>query len=144
MKSYTATDFQSAMQGPDPRLEELTSLRRWIGSPAEILAQSQSLIGTVLTERGLMDIEDALVTFGVSLVVYRFGTWVVTEDGIACLAHHYPLTQARLHEQQDWVSHLAEHPWVNLWDLLRALTIAQHLRVHREDNGASGDGAHPS
>src|SRR4051812_30562913 len=101
MKHYTAADFQSAMRGPDPRMEELAFLRSCMGSPAVLLGQSEPLVGMVLTERGLMDVEDAIVTWNVGAVLYRFGTWVVTEDGIACLAHHYPLTQARLHEQQD-------------------------------------------
>ncbi len=144
MKHYTAADFQSAMRGHDPRMEELAFLRSCLGSPSELLGQSQPLAGMVLTEQGLMDVEDAIITWNVGAVLYRFGTWVVTEDGIACLAHHYPLTQARLHEQQDWASHLAEHPWVNLWDLVRALAVAQHPGAHREENGASGDGAHPS
>jgi hypothetical protein len=144
MKPYTAADFQFAMQGPDPRMEELAYLQARLGSPVEFLQQSQPLVGLVLTEQGPMEVADAIVAFDVGSVVYRFGAWVVTEDGIACLAHHYPLTRARLQEHQDWGSHLAMHAWVNLWDLVRALAVARRLWAGREDSGPYGDGAHPS
>ncbi len=143
MKPYTAADFQAAMQGPDPRMAELAYLRARLGPPAELLAQSLPPEGTILTEQGPMDVADAMAAFGVDHVIYRFGTWVVTGDGIACLVHHYPLTQARLREHQDWASHLAEHAWVNLWDLVRALAVAHELGSRRDDPGPYGDGAHP-
>ena len=144
MKAYTAADFQSAMHGPDPRMEELAYLQARLGSPVEFLLQSQPLVGLVLTEQGPMEVADAMVAFDVGSAVYRFGTWVVTEDGIACLVHHYPLTRARLQEHQDWASHLAAQAWVNLWDLVRALAVAQHQGSRREETGPYGDGAHPS
>lgn len=125
-------------------MAELTYLRARLGPAEELLAQSQPLEGTVFTEQGSMEVAAAMAAFDVRSVVYRFGTWVVTEDGIACLAHHYPLTQARLQERQDWASHLAEQPWVSLWDALRALAVAEHIRPHRQEHGPRGDGAHPS
>jgi hypothetical protein len=144
MKRYDAAAFQSAMQGPDPRIAELNYLRSRLESAADVLPQSQPLTGTVFTERGPMEVEEALVTFEVGRVLYRFGTWVVTEDGIASLVHAYPLVHARLEEHQDWASLLAEQSWVNLWDLLRALLVVQHMGPHRKQTGGHGDGAHPS
>ena len=143
MKPYTAADFQSAMQGPDPRMAELAYLQERLGPAAELLAQSQPLAGTVFTEQGPMEVADAIAAFAVGTVVYRFGTWVVTEEGVACLVHHYPLVHARLAEQQDWASHLAEQPWVNLWDVLRALAVARQSG-HRQHHEPHGDGAYPS
>ena len=144
MKPYTAADFQSDMHGPDPRMEELAYLEAGLGPAAGLLAQSQPLAGIVLTERGPMEVADAMAAFDVGTAVYRFGTWVVTEDGIACLVHHYPLTHARLQEQEDWASHLAEQTWANLWDALRALTVARQMGSGRQRHGPHGDGAHPS
>ena len=144
MKPYTATDFQSAMQGPDPRMAELAYLQARLRNAAELLVQSQPLEGTVLTEQGPMDVVDAMVAFDVGTVVYRFGTWVVTEDGIACLVRHYPLTRERLQEHQNWASHLAEQTWVSLWDLVRALAVTGHIHSRRQEHGPYGDGAHPS
>ena len=143
MKPYTAADFQSAMQGPDPRMEELAYLQARLGSAPELLPQSQPLAGTVLTEQGPMEVADAMAAFNVGTVVYRFGTWVVTEEGIACLVHHYPLPYARLAEQQDWARLLAAQSWVNLWDVLRALAVARQTG-HRTHHEPHGDGAHPS
>jgi hypothetical protein len=144
MKQFTAADFQAAMQGPDPRMVELTYLQERLGSPAELLAQSLPPLGTVLTDQGPMDVADAMIAFGIDHVVYRFGTWVVTADGIACLVHHFPITRARLREQEDWARYLAGHDWVNLWDLVRALAVAQHSAAHREESGPQGDSAYPS
>lgn len=141
MNRYTAADFQGAMQGRAPRMEELAYLQARLESASVLLAQVQPLTGIVYTDHGPMDVVDAIVAFEVGNVVYRFGTWVVTDDGIACLVHHYPLTYARLHEQQDWASHLAEQPWVNLWDVLRALTVASHRRVRGHEDGGHGDPA---
>ncbi len=144
MKPYTAADFQSAMQGPDPRMEELAYLQACLGSAAELLVQSQPLAGTVLTEQGPMEVADAVTAFDVGTVMYRFGTWVVTEDGMACLARHYPLTRAHHEERDDWASHLAEQTWANLWDLVRALVVAEQRVWRNREQGPFGDEAHPS
>ena len=144
MKPYTAADFHTAMHGIEPRMEELAYLQARLASASVLLAQAQPLTGTVYTERGPMEIAEALVAFNVGTVTHRFGTWVVTEDGIACLVHHYPLTSARLHEQQDWASHLAEQSWVNLWDFLRALTVASNAKTREQQDGSRGDTAQPS
>ncbi|HEX6289417.1 MAG TPA: hypothetical protein VFZ66_09520 [Herpetosiphonaceae bacterium] len=144
MSDYTATDFQTDMRGPDPRMIEVRYLQAHLEPIDALLAQSQPLSGTVLTEQGPMEVPEAITAFDVGTVVYRFGTWVVTGNGIACLVHHYPLSDARLREQQDWVSYLAEQGWVNLWDLLRALTVARHIQSHREQSGPYGEGTHPS
>ncbi len=144
MKPYTAADFQFAMQGPDPRKEELAYLQARLGPATALLPQSQPLMGTLFTDKGPMEVADAVATFEVGTPIYRFGTWVVTEEGIACLVHHYPLAHARLQEQEDWAGHLAEQAWVNLWDLLRALTVARQMESHQTQHGPYGDGAHPS
>ncbi len=144
MKHFTAADFRTAMRGPDPRRAELAFLQSVIGPADDLLAQSQPPSGTVLTERGVMDVAEAMVAFDVGTVIHRFGTWVVTGDGIACLVRHYPLTEKRLHEHEDWAALLAEQPWVNLWDFLRALAVAQHLRRRHPEHGPSGDGAYPA
>jgi hypothetical protein len=91
-----------------------------------------------------MEVEEALDIFDIGAVLYRFGTWVVTKDGIACLIHHYPLTRDRLSEQQDWASFLAEQSWVNLWDLQRALVVEQYVRSRTKHHEDSGDGTHPA
>ena len=144
MSSYTAGDFQSAMHGPDPRMEELGYLQAHMEPATALVAQSQPLNGIVFTERGQMEVAEAIAAFNVDRVLYRFGTWVVTENGIACLAHQFPLTTSRLHEGQDWARYLAEQPWVNLWDLLRALTVAHDLAARSSQRGPQGDGSHPS
>ncbi len=144
MKQYTAADFQAAMHGPDPRADELAYLHARLGPAAALIAQSQPLTGTIFTDQGPMEAVDAAAAFNVGRVLYRFGTWVVTDDGIACLAHHFPLSHARLEEHQDWASHLAEQPWVNLWDLLRAMAVERHMGPHQRQGGPQGDGAHPS
>lgn len=143
MKPYTASDFQAAMQGLEPRMAELAYLQARLEPASVLLAQAQPLTGTVFTDRGPMDLSEALVAFEVGTVLYRFGTWVVTEDGIACLVHHYPLTLARLHEQQDWARHLAEQGWVSLWDVLRAMAVAAHVGKRAQDDGPQGDAAQP-
>lgn len=144
MKPYTAANFQAAMHGLEPRMEELAYLQARLEPANGLLAQAQPLTGTVFTDRGPMELPDALVAFDVGTVIYRFGTWVVTGDGIACLVHHYPLTTARLHEQQDWASHLAEQGWVNLWDFLRALAVASHVGKRGSNDDSHGDAAQPS
>lgn len=144
MKRYTASDFQAAMHGQDPRRAELAHLEACIGPPAGLLAQSQPSTGMVLTEQGPMDVVDALQTLAIGKVVYRFGTWAVTEGRIACLVHAFPLSHAQLQENPDWPSHLAEQPWVNLWDALRALRVAIHVRAQRPPDGSQGDAARPS
>ncbi len=133
MNTPTFAAFHAGMHPRAPRMAELAYLQAHLPPATTLLAQSQPLVGTVFTEQGPMDVAAAIAAFDVGPVRYRFGTWVVTDDGIACLVHHYPLTHARLQEAQDWASHLAEQPWANLWDVLRALAVARqagtpHLR----------------
>lgn len=144
MRRYTATDFQAAMYGPDPRAVELAYLQSRLGPTAVLLAQSQPLIGTVFTEQGSMRVPDAIDAFNVDAVLYRFGTWVVTEHGVACLVHHYPLTQTQVQQPQEIIRQLAEQTWVNLWDLLRALAVARHTGSPQSENGPQGNETHPS
>ncbi len=144
MNVYTAADFQAALQPADPRMVELAYLQAHLAPATALLAQSHPMDGTLFTEQGPLTVVDAIATFEVGPVRYRFGTWVVTEDGIACLVHRYPLTHARLAEAQDWPRHLAELPWVNLWDLLRALAVVQGVVRHPPRPGSQGEGAHPS
>lgn len=144
MKRYGDADFHAAMQRTDPRTAELGYLQACLRDAARLLEQSQPLIGTVLTERGPMEVVDAIAAFDVGTVRYRFGTWAVTEDGIACLVRHYPLTRSRLQENEDWAMHLAEQTWANLWDLVRALVVAEQSEPRRQDHGPYGDDAHPS
>jgi hypothetical protein len=141
---YNAADFQSAMHGPEPRMVELAYLQGLLGPPEVLMAQGQPLVGTVYTTQGPMEVAEALSVFGVGKVVYRFGTWVVTDDGIACLVHNYPLTSTRLREQQDWARHLAEQDWANLWDFLRAFTVAAQIGSLTPSPGPVGDGTRPS
>ena len=144
MKPFGSADFQSAMHGLEPRLAELAYLRACVADAADLLIQSQPLIGTVFTEQGPMEVPEAMAAFGVDSVIYRFGTWVVTDDGIACLTRHFALTRSRLHEHEDWASHLAEQTWANLWDLVRALFVADQIPGHAKENGPYGSPAHPS
>ena len=146
MKAFSAADFQAAMHGPDPRAEELAFLQARLGPATGLIAQSQPLVGTIFTDQGPMEAADAAAAFNVGTVLYRFGTWVVTEDGVACLTHHFPLSHTRLDERQNWASHLAEQPWVNLWDALRALAVEHERQMgpQQQQGGGQGDGAHPS
>ena len=144
MRRYTATDFQAAMYGPDPRSVELAYLQSRLGPQSVLLAQSQPLSGDVFTEQGVMRVSDAITAFDVGVVLYRFGTWVVTEHGIACLVHHYPVTQAQIQQRDDIVRQLAEQSWVNLWDLLRALAVATHHASASTPDGGQGNETHPS
>lgn len=143
-KPFDGADYQAYMNKTDPRMAELLYLEGCIGDVAQIIEQSQPLEGTILTERGIMDVADALVAFDVGPVVYRFGTWVVTQDGIACLVRHYPLTRARLHEREHWASHLAEQSWANLWDVVRALIVARHRGLMNEGHQSTSGGSFPS
>ena len=144
MRPYGGADFQSAMHGQDPRMAELAYLQATLTDAGRLLEQSQPLVGTVFTEQGPMDVVDAMAAFAVDRVVYRFGTWVVTDDGIACLTRHYPLTRARLQEHENWASHLAEQSWANLWDLVRAMVVAEQSVWRTREQGPFGDEAHPS
>lgn len=144
MRRYTAMDFQAEMYGPNPRTIELAHLESRLGPTAALLAQSQSLVGTIFTEQGAMRIADAITAFGVGTVLYRFGTWAVTEQGIACLVHHYPIPQAQIQQQNEIARQMAEQSWVNLWDLLRALTVARHRESSSVDDEGQGNESHPS
>lgn len=144
MRRYTATDFQTAMYGPDPRTVELVYLQSRLEPPAVLLAQSQSLIGTVFTEHGAMRVSEAITAFEVGSVLYRFGTWAVTEHGVACLVHPTSLTQAQIQQRDEIVRQLAEQSWVNLWDLLRALAVARHIESLPPQSGGQGNETHPS
>jgi hypothetical protein len=144
MRRYTATDFQAAMYGPDPRSVELAYLQSRLGPQSVLLAQSQPLTGDVFTEQGAMRVTDAVAAFDVGAVLYRFGTWVVTEHGIACLVHHYPISQAQIQQRDDIAPQLAEQSWVNLWDLLRALAVAGHPASAPPQGGGQGNETHPS
>lgn len=144
MRPYGGADFQSAMHGLEPRMVELAYLQATLRDAEQLLAQSQPLTGTIFTEQGPLEVADAMAAFGVGQVVYRFGTWVVTDDGVACLTRHYPLTRARLEEHEDWASHLAEQTWANLWDLVRALVVAEQRVWRSREKGPFGDESHPS
>ena len=143
MDRYTAADFQSDMQGPSPRTEELAYLQARLGPVEELLRQSQTLEGIVFTERGAMDVEAALEAFDVGPVRYRFGTWVVTDSGIACLVRHYPIAEEHLAGDHDWASLLAEQDWPNLWDLLRTLAVARHS-ARPQTSDRHGGASYPS
>ncbi|HZG67442.1 MAG TPA: hypothetical protein VEZ12_11910 [Herpetosiphonaceae bacterium] len=144
MKPFGDAEFHTAMHRPAPRVAELAYLQACLGDAAQLLLQSQPLVGTVFTEQGPMEVTDAIAAFDVGTVVYRFGTWVVTDDGIACLTRHYPLTRARLKEHEDWAGHVAEQTWANLWDLVRALVVAQQSGARQQGSGPYGDDAHSS
>lgn len=144
MRRYTAMDFQAAMYGPDSRSIELAYLQSRLGPTAVLLAQHQSLVGTVFTEQGAMRVTDAIAAYEVGPVLYRFGTWVVTEHGVACLVHHYPIAQAQLQHHTEIARQLAEQSWVNLWDLLRALAVARHAESAPRQGGEQGNETHPS
>lgn len=132
------------MNPPSPRMVELAYLEQCIGNGLHLHAQSQPLSGLIYTEQGAMDVSEALVAFAVGKVIYRFGTWVVTDDGIACLVRHYPLTRTRLREHEDWASHLAEQSWANLWDFVRALVQVKLVGLHKEQELSEDGGSHPS
>lgn len=144
MRRYTAMDFQAAMYGPDPRSIELAYLQSRLGPTTVLLAQHQSLAGTVFTEQGAMRVTDAITAYEVGSVLYRFGTWAVTEQGVACLVHRYSITQAQIQQHDDIVRQLAEQSWVNLWDLLRALAVARHAESASPRGGEQGNETHPS
>lgn len=62
-------------------------------------------------------------------VIKRFGTWVVTEYGIECLATYYPIKKERLLENPNYsrLQHLSEKVWVNQRDFRAAHTYALWL-----------------
>ncbi len=53
---YTAADFQSALHGPEPRMEELAYLRALLDRPEALLSQAQSMTGIVYTEHGPLEV----------------------------------------------------------------------------------------
>lgn len=144
VKRFGSADYQSFMNRADPRMVELAYIEERIGDVSQVVEQSQPLAGTVFTEQGAMDVADAIVAYNVGTVIHRFGTWVVTEDGIACLVRHYPLSRARLGEHENWASHLAEQTWANLWDVVRALVVEAQRGARSPEPGSHTDGTHPS
>jgi hypothetical protein len=66
----------------------------------------------------------------VGKVLWMGRQWVVTEDGVECMDHHYPVEKDRLWEgekDQGWVKHMFAKPWVDPADFAEALRIARHL-----------------
>ena len=66
----------------------------------------------------------AIYRLEVSPIVIRFGTWAITDYGVECLTHHYPVAKTRVHEL-DWVTHMKVKKWVNIYDFGLALHRAR-------------------
>ncbi len=52
-------------------------------------------------------------------ILQQYGTWAVTDYGVECLEHYYPIEKKRLHDDS-WTLHMAEKNWVDMYDFLRA------------------------
>jgi hypothetical protein len=58
-------------------------------------------------------------------ILFRFGDWAVTTDGLYCLTHDYVIVYQRFHE--DWNEHMSEKTWINMDDFSRAYSTAEFL-----------------
>ena len=56
-------------------------------------------------------------------ILWRFGDWAVTDDGVECLSHPYFIEKGGLGE--DWEDHLAGKTWPNMPDVCKALGRAR-------------------
>src|SRR5690606_30748086 len=52
------------------------------------------------------------------------GDWAVTNIGILCLKHYYVIERDRVYGG-NWLEHMAEKGWVNMFDFLRCLLYAR-------------------
>lgn len=59
-------------------------------------------------------------------IFVRHGDWVVTPEGLNCLTSHYEIPLERL-DENDWLRHMEEKPWVKIEDFRRALWDAQEM-----------------
>lgn len=59
-------------------------------------------------------------------ILFRFGDWVVSPEGVDCLTQEYTVTKERLSEN-DWIRHMSEKTWVNIDDFRQALFRTQDL-----------------
>jgi hypothetical protein len=74
--------------------------------------------------------EEAVEKFEIGRIVKRFGTWVVTDYGMECLVHYYPIEKGRLPEWY-WRRHMAAKRWVNLVDFEQAYVFALDYHARR-------------
>lgn len=57
-------------------------------------------------------------------IIYRFGQFAITDDGIECLVTAYSINKTRLSEQ-DWIKHMEEKSWVNMADFKKTIYQAE-------------------
>lgn len=83
-------------------------------------------------EGNVISYAEVIRYFGISPVIERFGTWVVSTYGLECLTMDYPIKLNRV-EELDWVLHMSEKGWVKMYDFVRALGYAQQLLKRRKN-----------
>src|SRR5438105_3695690 len=88
-----------------------------------VMATKETPVITVHGER--ISLAAALRRSDVSPIVRRFGTWAVTEYGVECLAHYYPIRKERLWQAYPWERHMATKRWVVQEDLRPALIFGR-------------------
>lgn len=73
----------------------------------------------------------------VGKIVKQFGTWAVTEYGLECLAHYYPIDRERIFSKDkatwDWPRHMSTKRWIDMSDFLDAYASAREY--HRDAIG---------
>ncbi len=75
-----------------------------------------------------ISLAEAIKWHDVGKIKQRFGTWVVTDWGIECLASYYPIEAKRLWEM-DWTKHIAEKTWVVQKDFRAAYEAAKEYHA---------------
>ena len=83
------------------------------------------------TNFGDLTYEEALEVFQVGTVVRRFGTWVVTDWGLAALVTDYQIVAPGHIVAMDWREHMSRKTWCNVADFNAAYAFA--LEYHRAD-----------
>lgn len=76
-------------------------------------------------------IQKAIKFYNIAPILKRFGDWVVTTYGIQCLKSNYPIEFSRV-DEDDWIPHMREKPWVTIRDFAGALIYAKDLYTIRQ------------
>lgn len=62
----------------------------------------------------------------INRIIKTFGDWAVTLAGIESTCHYYYIFRTRIYEL-DWMHHLYQKCWVNIYDFACALEWAKHF-----------------
>ena len=80
---------------------------------------------------------------GIDQIFSRSGDWVVSDYGLECLTHFYPIEAKRLWQGEGyygWVEHMKTKRWIRLPDFEAALEAARqrHSGTNKPPPGCEG------